>query len=324
MRHSVYRYNAETCQYERVRVNARDVISYSAGVLIAAIAILAGLLMLHDFVFDSPNEIALRKENAALRKNSIVLANQLTNIEATLTTLQEEDRNLHAKFFGVELKKPVESEPAVSKQQLLLADPDAFTAAVKSISAQSASLLNQSSKSNLYFGSSISVEGEYLSRLESVPTLQPIQPWKSEKLISGYGMRINPFHKGLYEHLGVDISMPRGTAVIATAKGTVSMIKQSDLQAGYGNYIDIDHGHGFVTRYAHLDEIKVRLGEKITKGNVVGTIGSSGGSVAPHLHYEILFQGKNVDPVLFMIEALTSEEHHQLKSLSHNQNQSLD
>jgi murein DD-endopeptidase MepM/ murein hydrolase activator NlpD len=157
-----------------------------------------------------------------------------------------------------------------------------------------------------------------------MPTLPPVQPWNNDKLISGFGMRVNPFHKGLYEHPGVDITMPRGTSVIASSSGTVRQVKRSNLQAGYGNYIEIDHGHGFVTRYAHLEEIKVKLYERVAKGSVVGTVGSSGGSIAPHLHYEILRDGRNVDPVTYMIEGLTSEDHHVMKVLSRKKNQSLD
>ncbi|HEY0653514.1 MAG TPA: M23 family metallopeptidase, partial [Chryseosolibacter sp.] len=100
--------------------------------------------------------------------------------------------------------------------------------------------------------------------------------------------------------------------------------KKSDLQAGYGTFIDIDHGHGFVTRYAHLETTAVRLGQRIRKGAVIGTVGSSGGSVAPHLHFEILRKGKPVDPIHFMIEGVTSQAYEVLKLTSHKQNQSLD
>jgi murein DD-endopeptidase MepM/ murein hydrolase activator NlpD len=323
MRHSVYRYNAETCRYERVRLNARDIVSYSCGILLTAIAMLAGLLTLHDFVFDSEKEKTLRKENSALAKNSILLANQLSTIESGLTSLYEEDRKLHQKFFGVEAIVPAGKNPG-SKQKILLADADAFRAAVDAINKRSSILLQQSGESNSYFASSIDLKKDLLVKLETVPTLQPVAPWQPDKLISGYGMRINPFHKGMCEHSGVDISLPRGTEVISTGSGTVSLVKRSDLQAGYGNYIEIDHGQGFVTRYAHLEEIKVRTGQKVNKGITIATIGSSGGSIAPHLHYEIIFQGKNVDPVLYMMEGLTSKQHHDLKLISHNQNQSLD
>jgi murein DD-endopeptidase MepM/ murein hydrolase activator NlpD len=118
--------------------------------------------------------------------------------------------------------------------------------------------------------------------------------------------------------------MPRGTPVVATAAGVIKESKRSDLQAGYGNYIDIDHGNNIITRYAHLEDITIRYGNKVEKGDVIGTVGSSGGSIAPHLHYEILRDGKNVDPIYYIIEGMTSDQHEQLTWLSHQQNQSLD
>lgn len=323
MRHSIYRYNAETCQYERVQVKRWDIVLYTFGILLTATAMLAGLLAVHDTVFDSEKELRLRKENAALAKNSVLLTHQLSSIESSLTSLHAEDRRLHQKFFGVELNTPPKQAPGASKQKLLLADVDAFRAAVKSINQQSSALLQQSAESNAYFAKSISLK-EFFVKLQTTPTLQPVQPWQSDKLISGYGMRINPFHKGMCEHPGVDISLPRGTEVVATASGKVSLIRKSDLQAGYGNYIEIDHGQGFVTRYAHLQEIAVKAGQKVNKGSAIATIGSTGGSIAPHLHYEIIFEGENLDPALYMMEGLSSHEHHRLKLISHNQNQSLD
>ncbi|MDQ2657797.1 MAG: M23 family metallopeptidase, partial [Bacteroidota bacterium] len=141
---------------------------------------------------------------------------------------------------------------------------------------------------------------------------------------SGFGMRVNPFHKGLYKHLGVDIAMPRGTPVLATATGKVVQLKRSDLQAGYGNYLEVDHGNGVVTRYAHLEDILVRFGARVTKGDTIGTVGTSGGSVAPHMHYEILRDGENVDPVHYMVQGLSATQHQLLTTMSHKQNQSLD
>ena len=170
----------------------------------------------------------------------------------------------------------------------------------------------------------MSLKPSALETLDAYPTLQPVQPWQADRLISGFGMRVNPFHKGLYKHVGVDIAMPRGTPVIATGSGVVSEMKRSDLQAGYGNYVEIDHGNGIVTRYAHLEAIEVRYGARIRKGDIIGTVGSSGGSVAPHVHYEIIRDGKNIDPVHYMVEGLSSRDHDRLTVVSHQQNQSLD
>ena len=324
MRYTTYRYNTHTCQYERVKVHARDVVWYGLGLVLTASCMLLGFLLLHDLVVNTENENKLRRENRALRQHHAILSAQLNGLHPVLTSLQRKDRILHTRFFGAPPGVPARQPDRASKEKLLLADANAFRQLVASMTETSQRLMERSSVSNRYFGSALAAGQLDKDLANAWPTLPPVTPWKSDRLISGFGMRVNPFHKGLYDHLGLDVAMPRGTTVIATASGIVQQLKRSPLQAGYGNYVEIEHGHGLVTRYAHLEEIHVRFGAKVNKGEVIGTIGTSGGSVAPHLHYEILRDGKNVDPVYYMVEGLGSDEHHHLTLLSHQQNQSLD
>jgi len=324
MRATTFRYNAETCQYERVGVNAWNVLWYGLGLFTMGACMLTGILLLHDFVVNTPTETRLRKENRALVRHHALLETQLAELQPVLTSLQQKDKVLHAKFFGSLPPLTTEGLDRASKQDLLLADADSFRDQISSLTRASDKLMVKASNSNRYFSGKLAMDREELSQINSLPTLQPIQPWMSDRLISGFGQRVNPFHKGLYHHLGVDIAMPRGTTVISTADGVIVQLKKSDLEAGYGNYVEIDHGNGLVTRYAHLEDIKVRYGAKIKKGEVIGTVGTSGGSVAPHLHYEILRDGKNVDPVDYMVEALNPTQHHLMQLMSHQQNQSLD
>jgi murein DD-endopeptidase MepM/ murein hydrolase activator NlpD len=324
MRHTTYRYNTETCQYERVKVNAKNVIWYCLGVSATGAAMLFGLLLLHDLVVNTETEKKLRKENRAFKEHHSILSSHLDELQPELTALQNKDQLLHFKFFGSQPTLPADNTISTSKEKLLLADAGSFRKMLISFKKETQALINESSTTNRYFGNALKIEKKEMGLIGSLPTLQPFESWKSEMVISGFGLRVNPFHKGLYEHIGIDIAMPRGTAVIATAAGVIVELKRSDLQAGYGNYIEIDHGHGLVTRYAHLQDIQVSYGKKIPKGAVIGTVGTSGGSIAPHLHYEILRDGKNVDPTQYMMEGLTSDEHDQLAFMSHQQNQSLD
>lgn len=322
MRHTAYRYNPKTCQYEHASLRIKDVIGYCLGIFITAALLCFGLIITYDRFTESETEKALRKENHALNKHQVVLASQLNAIESTLGKLKEKDQTLHRTLF--EETSPENHSSSSAKKSILLADASDFTAMLNDLATRSQDIYHHSMAINNRFRERMHISKEDLTVLNSMPTLQPVANANLDLLVSGYGIRINPFHKGKYMHAGIDFAAPRGAEVFATSDGHVINIHRSNLQAGYGNSIDVDHGHGFVTRYAHLDEITVKAGQRVTKGMAIGTVGSSGGSIAPHLHYEIIVRGENVDPMAYMFEGLNSDAYNRLTSLGKKQNQSLD
>ena len=283
---------------------------------------LAGMLAVHNSLIESEKEKLLRKENNALEKSERIISRKLQEIDAVFASLEEKDRELHKKFFGSdERSEPVAS--AISNQRLLLADPSSAKYFMKRVEAYADEMLGRAGESSID-ARNYQLLFEKRVFLASLPTGMPVTDLQPQQIFSGFGMRVNPFHKGLYHHGGVDISVLRGTVVRSTAAGIVTTVKRSALQAGYGNYVEIDHGNGFVSRYAHLDEVSVREGQSVKKGITVGTAGSSGGAVAPHLHYEILCNGKNTDPLKLMIDGLSARDHRSFLESGRRQNQALD
>ncbi|HMG89416.1 MAG TPA: M23 family metallopeptidase, partial [Chryseolinea sp.] len=270
------------------------------------------------------NERALVIENNLLKKHKPILEEDLTKVEATLVNLKEVDEELYLRIFNSEAPGYAPLATSISREQALLADASGFRDLLTILKTKSEQLTSRSTQSNKTFANTIHISKEQLEILQSIPSIQPVDNPQLDLLVSGFGERINPFHKGNYQHPGADFAVARGTEVFSAASGRVINVNRTSLQAGYGNYIDIDHGHGFVTRYAHLEDIKVHRGQKVAKGITIGTIGNSGGSIMPHLHYEIIRDGEQVDPTPYMIEGLTSEQHHALLKLSVKQNQSLD
>jgi murein DD-endopeptidase MepM/ murein hydrolase activator NlpD len=319
-----YVYNQKTCQYERARLSFKEALVYVLGLLAMSIAFFVGLVFLYNYLLETDTERALRAENKAITKYKPVLEQKLSMIQTSLAGLDEKDKVLYAQLFNA--PQPVQSRlnHTLAKDKVLLANASRFKGFMEALETKSTYLYNHATYSNELFGSSIRITDKDKRLLGAVPSLPPIKDIRVENLVSGFGDRINPFHKGIYHHSGIDLAFPRGTEVMATADGTVVLVKHSDLQAGYGNFIEIDHGFGFISRYAHLDEIKVRTGQKISKGTLLGLLGSSGGSVAPHLHYEIIRDGELVNPILYMIEGATSETFSALLKESKKQNQSLD
>ena len=319
-----YHYNSKTFQYERASFSVKDALWYATGVLFTALIFCGTAIVIHDSFVETDNERALSLENNLLKSHKPVLEEQLDAIDQELLKLKSADKNLYTRIFNAKPPEATAMSPTISREQALLADPSEFRTLLEVLNSKSELLTVKSSMSNAAFGSTIHITKEQVDLIRSIPSIQPLANPQMDLLVSGFGERINPFHKGNYEHPGVDFAAARGTEVYVTASGRVRNINRTALQAGYGNYIDVDHGHGFVTRYAHLEDIKIQRGQKVEKGTVIGTVGNSGGSIAPHLHYEVIRDGEAVDPARYLMEGLTSEQHNALLKLSSKQNQSLD
>jgi len=319
-----YHYNPKTFRYERARITIRDILWYLSCLLFSSLIISGVAIVTYDYWTETENERLLMIENKLLKKHRPILEEDLNKVEATLVNLKEADRDLYLRIFNTDPPKSSPPSNTISREQALLADASGFEGLLDLLKTKSELLKAKSSRTNEVFGNTIHISDEQLEILQSIPSLQPVNNPQLDLLVSGYGKRINPFHKGNYQHPGADFAAARGTEVFATATGRVININRTSLQAGYGNYIDLDHGHGFVTRYAHLEDINVHRGQKVDKGFVIGTVGNSGGSIAPHLHYEIIRAGEQVNPAPYMMEGLTSEQHNTLLKLSAKQNQSLD
>ena len=158
--------------------------------------------------------------------------------------------------------------------------------------------------------------------LKAIPTIQPVKNEDLTRMASGYGYRSDPFTKARKFHKGMDFTAPRGTPVYATGNGVV---KRADRRSsGYGRHIRIDHGFGYVSLYAHLYKYAVKKGQKVKRGDLIGFVGSTGRSQAPHLHYEIFKDKKNLNPINFYYGDLSPEEFAELLKVAGQENQSLD
>jgi len=318
-----FRYNSDNLRFERVKISVFNVLITLFSYLTFGVLFFIGLLLLQNYFTESPAEKKLRADNQAMKQHKVVLAGQLGLSNNHLEELKKQDLDLYEKLF--ETKLPQESNHSITnREEILLAESADFNGIINDINSRVSKLLTSAKSSNRYFRSKASVKKEDLSALFTIPSIVPVENFELSKLVSGFGTRINPFHKGNYHHDGVDVASARGTSVLSTGHGQVVMTKRSDLLAGFGNYVEIDHGHGIVTRYSHLEEISVRAGQKIKKGQVLGTVGSSGGSIAPHVHYEVIKNGMNVDPIKYFAEGLQAGQYQELVTKGRKQNQSLD
>jgi murein DD-endopeptidase MepM/ murein hydrolase activator NlpD len=158
--------------------------------------------------------------------------------------------------------------------------------------------------------------------LSAIPAIQPVSNRTLDRVASGFGYRIDPIYKTPKMHTGIDFTAATGTPVYATGDGTV---KESGYDnGGYGNNVIINHGYGYQSLYAHMKKIKVRVGDRVRRGEVIGWIGSTGKSTGPHLHYEVIKHGEKIDPIHFFFNDLTAAEYERLTKIAAASNQSFD
>src|SRR5258708_8859341 len=158
--------------------------------------------------------------------------------------------------------------------------------------------------------------------LACTTAIQPVSNKDLKRIASGFGYRIDPVYKTTKFHAGLDFAAPQGTPIYATANGTVETA--ANTGNGYGNHVVINNGYGYGTLYGHMFRVKVKAGEKVKRGEIIGWVGSTGKSTGPHCHYEVHRNGDPVDPVYYFYNDITPEQYDRLLKLAASSNQSFD
>ncbi len=275
------------------------------------------------YYFDSPKEKSLRREINQLTTQYEILDKTLNEIQTVLTDVQQRDDNVYRSIFSAE---PI----PLSVRRAGFGGVNRYE---KLEGYQNSELVVQTArrldilKKQLYIQSKSFDEVIELARnkeamLHSIPAIQPIRNKNLTQVASGWGWRVHPIYRIRKFHYGMDFTAPTGTPVFATGDGVIKETTRSRI--GLGNFIVIRHGFGFQTVYAHLSAFKARAGQKVKRGDIIGYVGSSGTSTGPHIHYEVLKDGKNVDPKDYFFKDLTPAEYDRLIELSSNANTALD
>lgn len=319
-----YYYDTESCRYERIKVSTWDIILNALGFLAVSIFVSIGIVWAYMTYFESPEEAMLRKENEEMTYYYDLLNKQMTEANKMLSALQDRDDNIYRVIFGVE---PVAEEIRTagaggSNRYIDLLDNDLEREKLIVENYEKLDIL----KRQMYIQTKSYDEIMNLARnkenfLASLPAIQPVSNKQLKRLSSGFGYRIDPIHKVRRPHNGVDFSLPKGTPVYATGDGVIKFTRKSF--SGYGKQIEIDHGYGYVTKYAHLEMFNVKKGQKIKRGDLIAYSGNSGKSTAPHLHYEVKKDGVAINPVYYFSKDLTDEEFEEILRLASIENQAL-
>jgi murein DD-endopeptidase MepM/ murein hydrolase activator NlpD len=320
---SRYRFNPESLSYDKIRLGFRAVLLRSLAYFVGSLLVALVYYLIFAVFFDSPKEKALLREIDQLTLQYDLIHREMSNIEKVIGQLEETDDNLYRTIFEAEPIPATLREGGVGGVNRFK-ELEGFDNAT--IVVETAKRLDKIRK-QVYVQSKSFEELIDLARrkeemLSSVPAILPISNKDLTRTASGFGLRVHPFYKIIKFHAGMDFTAPTGTDVYATGNGTVVFVYSS--KRGLGNHIIINHGFGLTSIYAHLDGFNVRQGQKVERGDVIGFVGSTGMSVAPHLHYEVKLNGVNVDPVNYYFNDLTPEEYERMIEIASKTGQSFD
>ena len=318
-----YYYDTKTLSYKRIELSVANKIKKILYFFFGSALI--GFLMVVIFLqfFDSPKEKILNREIQQLSSQYKILGNKLKNAEIVLDDLQKRDDNIYRLIFEADpIPKSIRKAGygGVNRYQDLTGfkNSELVISTSKKIDQVTKQLYIQSKS----FDEIIELAQNKTTMLASIPAIQPVSNKDLSRMASGFGNRIHPIYKTRKFHAGMDFSAKTGTPIYATGDGEISKIKRS--RKGYGNHVVINHGFGYKTLYAHMSKYIVKKRQKVKRGDIIGYVGNTGTSVAPHLHYEVHKDGKKINPVNFYYNDLTPEQFEKMLLISSQSNQSFD
>ncbi len=316
-----YKFDTESLQFKKQSRKYRFLKSY-IGVVLAGIVIGIVFLFISAYIITTPTIRKMRRENSQASKDLKALIQQYERIEKVLKDLEKRDANIYKAVLESDPKNNetsnIDSEVGVVVDML---QNKSLSEVANYIQKEIDKTLADIKQTDAQYTNFTKVLEEKAKMLVSIPSIQPVDNKSLEAMTYGFGKRIDPFYKTAKEHKGIDYSLPPGTRVFSTAGGTVMKVGRLRRR---GNSIEIDHGHGFKTVYDHLDKILVKSGDKVDRGDYIGTVGNSGKSISPHLHYEVRVNDKPVNPVNFFFADISPEQYEKLIIFSSRGGVSLD
>jgi len=320
---SRYKFNPESLSFDKIRLGFRDILlrglAYLVGSLI--VALIYGVIL--AAFFDSPKEKMLKREIEQLTMQYALINKEMDNVDKILGHLKETDDNLYRTIFEAEPIPASLRDGGIGgvnryKEMEGFDNSDLVIKTARKLDAIRRKLYIQSKS----FDDLIAMANSKEEMLSCLPAIQPISNKDLTRTASGWGLRVHPIYKIVKFHYGIDFTAPQGTDIYVTGDGVIESLVYS--KRGYGNHIIVNHGFGYKTLYAHLDRFNVRVGQKVKRGEVIGFVGSTGVSLAPHLHYEVEINGEKVDPVNFFFNDLDAVGYERIVEIASRSGQSFD
>ncbi len=320
-----YYYDSESLSFKPIRKKKRKSLAYVFIFLLASF--LFGFLLLVLFIntsfFETPKDKLQAREIEVMKLNYKMMSKKVDLMNEVLDAIEERDNNIYRTYFN---SSPISTEErnaglgGINRYKNLeeLNNADLVINTTKKVDMLSKALVIQSKS----LDDVVLLAKQKEKLLAAIPAIQPVKNEDLKRMASGFGYRNDPFTKIRKFHYGMDFTAKQGTPIYATGDGVV--LKADNSLSGYGNHIEINHGYGYVTLYAHLYKYNCRPGQRVKRGDIIGYVGSTGRSEAPHLHYEVIKDGEKINPINFYYGSISAEEYIEISKIANQENQSLD
>jgi murein DD-endopeptidase MepM/ murein hydrolase activator NlpD len=318
-----YYYNTNTLRYEKLETPLRVKLLRVLGFISAAIVTAIIIVSIAYRYFPSATEKRLITDNQELQQQYEVLEERTKKIQQQVTELEKRDNEVYRTIFEADpIPDSIRAKEMAQQKETQLVMKMANFQLENSIVETINNLSNRINAQERSYNEIAEFIKNKEELLASTPAIQPVSNSDLKRIASGFGYRIDPVYKTVKYHNGLDFSAPQGTPIYATANGTIRTA--ANLGSGYGNHVVINHGYGYETLYGHMFRIKVKAGQRVKRGEIIGWVGSTGKSTGPHCHYEVHKNGRHLDPVYFFYNDLTPEQYDRLLKMAAASNQSFD
>ncbi len=317
-----FHFNPETLSYEQIE---HTITHFLKQLLIHALSgVSLGAVFFFIFVttIQSPEEKQLSEEKRNMQAQYKVLDRQFDEVQTVLSDLQQRDDNLYRVVFladpiPLSVRRGTSANTEYYQQLLDMTNSEIVVSTTKKLNELKKELYIQSKS----YDDIVIMAKNKESMLQCLPAIQPVLNKNLTRMASGYGWRIDPVYHTRRFHEGMDFTAPIGASIYATANGTV---QSAGWQQGYGNCVQINHGYGYLTLYGHMSVVKVRIGQPVKRGDVIGLVGSTGKSTGPHLHYEVHYRGAIMNPQNYYYLDLSPAEYDRMVQMSNNSGEMFD
>ena len=318
-----YYYDSEKLAYRKITPKKRKKFGFAALFIVASalFGFLSFVVLLNVPYFKTPNDRVQQREIENLRLNYSILNKKLEQLQVVADQMADRDNNLYRTYFNTTPITEEERKSGYKNNYVALQgynNSELLIRTTKKVDVLSKELAIQSKSLDAI----LKLAEAKQDFLASIPAIQPVQNEKLRHVASGFGYRTDPFTKARKMHEGMDFTAKTGTPIFASGDGIVARADNS--ASGFGNHIVIRHGYGYESLYAHLSKYKCRAGQRVKRGDIIGYVGNTGRSEAPHLHYEVHKNGKVVNPLNFYYGSISAVEYVAISNAANQENQSLD